>query len=73
MSHCHLIYFSRAKENYVGGEVKMLEVGNTKRLAAYIGAILGVNGMKIVPIKDYPESYDVCIKQAKQELKLNMR
>ncbi|MBP3894429.1 MAG: hypothetical protein J6D34_10360 [Atopobiaceae bacterium] len=60
-------YYSRAGENYGNGGTEWLEVGHTKVMAGYITEALGADEYEIVPAQAYPEGYDACCDQAKQE------
>lgn len=63
-----IVYFSHDKENYVNGNIQYLEVGNTKVVAEMLQPITNGDLFEIKPIKDYPENYDACTKQAREEL-----
>ena len=63
-----IVYFSHDKENYVNGNIQYLEVGNTKVVAEKLQPIINGDLFEIKPIKDYPENYDACTKQAREEL-----
>ena len=60
-----VIYFSRADENYFGGEMKAIEKGNTEVIAEYISDFLGADLFKVEPLNPYPTSYAECIEEAK--------
>ena len=60
-----VIYFSRADENYFGGEMKYVKKGNTEVVAEYIKEITGADIFKVEPLNPYPESYMECIEEAK--------
>ena len=60
-------YYSRADENYGSNGLERLEVGHTKVMAGYIVEALGADEYEIVPVEPYPEGYDACCDQAKQE------
>ncbi len=62
-----VIYFSHNKENYFGGTIKDLEVGNTKVVAKKIVDLLACDESEIVPVKDYPAAYARCTDVAKAE------
>lgn len=57
-------YFSHAGENY---EVGVIEEGNTAKLAKLIAAQTGAELFEIVPVVDYPRSYDECLEAATAE------
>ena len=60
-----VIYFSRAGENYFGGEMKHVDKGNTEVIAEYIRDIVGADIFKVEPLKPYSVNYMECIEEAK--------
>lgn len=60
-----IIYFSRADENYFGGEMKYIEKGNTEVIAEYIKDITNADMFKVQPLNPYPKEYMKCIEEAK--------
>jgi len=42
--------------------------GNTREIANQIHGIVGGDIFEIQPVKPYPDDYDACVKQARQEL-----
>lgn len=66
-----VVFFSHTGENY---NVGYIEKGNTHIIADMIADATGADRFEIVPEKGYPQdSYDECIKIAKQELQQNAR
>ena len=57
-------YFSHAGENY---NVGVIEEGNTAKLGKVIAAQTGADLFEIVPVVDYPHSYDECLEVATAE------
>ena len=57
-------YFSHAGENY---NVGVIEEGNTAKLAKVIAEQTGADLYEIVPVVDYPQSYDECLEVATAE------
>ncbi len=57
-------YFSHAGENY---NVGVVEEGNTAKLAKVIAEQTGADLFEIVPVVDYPHSYDECLEVATAE------
>ena len=57
-------YFSHAGENY---NVGVVEEGNTAKLAKVIAEQTGAELFEIVPVVDYPQSYDECLEVATAE------
>lgn len=68
-----VIYFSRAGENYFGGELKNIEKGNTEVIAEYIHEITGAELFKVEPAVEYPADYMKCIDVAKKEQQKDAR
>ena len=64
-----IIYFSRADENYFGGEIKFINKGNTEVVAEYIKEFTGADMFKVEPLVKYSEKYTECIEQAKERIK----
>lgn len=60
-----IIYFSRADENYFGGEIKYIDKGNTEVIAEFIRELTGADIFKVEPINAYSASYMECIEEAK--------
>ena len=56
--------FSHAGENY---SVGVVEEGNTAKLAKVIAEQTGAELFEIVPVADYPQSYDECLEVATAE------
>ena len=57
-------YFSHTGENY---NVGVIEEGNTAKLAKVIAEQTGADLFEIVPVVDYPQSYDECLEVATAE------
>ena len=64
-----IIYFSRADENYFGGEMKYIQKGNTEIIAEYIRDITGADMFKVEPLNKYSADYMKCIEEAKVRTK----
>ncbi|MBR3632185.1 MAG: NAD(P)H-dependent oxidoreductase [Elusimicrobiaceae bacterium] len=63
-----IIYYSRRGENYFGGEIRVIEKGNTEQVAQFIQAAVGGDLFEVETVKPYPPAYKACIEQAKHEL-----
>lgn len=75
---CHIMktliaYFSRKGNNYVGGNIVNLSVGNTEIAAKKIAALTGGDLYEIKPVHSYSEDYAACTEEAKQELRTDAR
>ena len=51
-----IIYFSRADENYFGGDMKYIEKGNTEIIAEYIRDIIICRHFCIIPGENHENS-----------------
>lgn len=68
-----IVYYSRADENYVNGDIKDLEVGNTEIVAGMIQKLTGASMFKIEQMKPYAKDYNACIAQAQADQKRDAR
>jgi flavodoxin len=66
-------YFSRAGNNYVGGSIVDLPMGNTEVAAKMIQKLTAGDMFKIDTVKAYPADYTETTEVAKKELKENAR
>jgi flavodoxin len=73
MSKNLVIYFSRAGENYFGGELKNIEKGNTEVIAEYIEDLAPADLFKVEAANEYPADYMECIDVAQKEHQDNAR
>ncbi len=73
MSKNLIIYFSHVGENYFGGELKVIEKGNTEVIAEYIKDYLDADIFKVEPLNAYPSDYMGCTEVAKKEQEDNAR
>ena len=64
-----IIYFSRADENYFGGEMRYVDKGNTEVIAEFIKDITSGDMFKVEPLNPYPANYMECIEEAKVRTK----
>ena len=64
-----IIYFSRADENYFGGEMRYVGKGNTEVIAEFIRDVTGADIFKVEPLNPYPADYMECIEEAKVRTK----
>lgn len=68
-----IVFFSRKDENYVKGEIKNLEIGNTEVAAGMIQEITGADMFKIEPLQAYSKNYNECIAQAQEDQRRDAR
>lgn len=66
-------FYSRADENYFGGQYRYIEVGNTEKVANMISEITGADLFKIEQKDAYSAGYQECIAEAKKDLQENNR
>lgn len=68
-----IAYFSRNGENYVCGEIRNLDVGNTEIVAKSIHSLIGGMLFKLEPLQEYDRDYNECIAQAQADQRRNAR
>lgn len=68
-----IIYFSHAGENYFGGELKIIEKGNTQVIAEFIKNETEADIFKVEALNDYPKEYMKCTEVAKKEQEDDVR
>lgn len=68
-----IAYFSRKGNNYVGGSIVNLPIGNTEVIANKIQELTGSNMFEIKTVKPYPDDYTQTTNVAKEELRENAR
>lgn len=66
-------FYSRADENYFGGNYRYIEIGNTEKVAKIIADAIGADLFKIEQKIPYAADYATCIEQAKNDLQKNSR
>ncbi len=73
MSKILIAFFSRADENYFGGMMRYIKIGNTEIVVDMMQKMLEADTFKIEMKEPYAADYDTCIKQAKKDLKKKAR
>lgn len=68
-----IAFFSRKDENYVGGILKTLEVGNTEVAASIIQKLTSAELFQIVPRQAYSKDYNTCIAEAQADQQKDIR
>ncbi len=68
-----IAYFSRNGNNYVGGSIVNLPIGNTEIIAKKIMHLTQSEMFKITPARPYPEDYTETTKVAEEEKRKNAR
>ena len=66
-------YFSRSGNNYAGGRIVNLPVGNTEVAAKMIQEVTGGDLFHIEAVNAYPEDYTKTTEVAQRELRANAR
>ena len=65
MAKTLVAFFSRADENYFGGSMRYIEVGNTEIVAGKIKEKIKADVFKIEMKTPYAKDYNTCIEEAK--------
>ena len=73
MAKTLIAFFSRADENYFGGAMRYVKVGNTEIVAGLIKELLGADTFKIEMKNPYSPVYMTCINEAKNDLRSDAR
>jgi len=68
-----IAYFSRKGNNYLGGVIVDLKVGNTEVIAKKIQELTGSDMFEIKTVKVYPKDYTETTNVSKEELRRNAR
>ena len=73
MAKTLIAFFSRADENYFGGAMRYVEVGNTEIVVNQMKEMIDADTFKIEMSKPYSPVYMTCIDEAKKDLRANAR
>lgn len=73
MAKTLIAFYSRADQNYVGGEIIDLETGNTETAAYMIKSITNADIFKLEQLKPYDKNYNKCIEQAQDDQRRDAR
>lgn len=73
MAKTLIAFFSRADENYFGGSMRYIEVGNTEIAAGKIKEHIDADVFKIEMKNPYSKEYNACIQEAKADKQKNAR
>ena len=73
MAKTLIAYFSRADENYFGGAMRYVKVGNTETVCNFMKEMIDADSFKIEMKNPYSPVYMTCIEEAKQDLRANAR
>ena len=67
------VYYSRKGNNYLGGSIVNLPVGNTEVIARKIKGLTGSDLFQIETVKPYPKDYTETTRVSQDELSQNAR
>ena len=73
MAKTLIAFFSRADENYFGGAMRYVKVGNTEIVCDIIKEMLDADTFRIEMKKPYSPVYMTCIEEAKKDLREKAR
>ena len=73
MAKTLIAYFSRADENYFGGAMRYVKVGNTQVVCEIIQKLIPADSFKIEMKNPYSPVYMTCIDEAKRDLREKAR
>ena len=73
MAKTLIAFFSRADENYFGGAMRYVKVGNTEIVAGIIKDLISADTFKIEMKNPYSPVYMTCIEEAKKDLRAKAR
>ena len=73
MAKTLIAFFSRADENYFGGAMRYVKVGNTEIVCGIIKELTGADSFKIEMKTPYSPVYMTCIEEAKRDLRAKAR
>ena len=73
MAKTLIAFFSRADENYFGGAMRYVKVGNTEIVAGIIKDLIPADSFKIEMKDPYSPVYMTCIEEAKKDLRAKAR
>ena len=73
MAKTLIAFFSRADENYFGGAMRYVKVGNTEIVCGIIKDLITADSFKIEMKDPYSPVYMTCIEEAKKDLRAQAR
>ncbi|MBQ8306232.1 MAG: flavodoxin [Blautia sp.] len=73
MAKTLIAFFSRADENYFGGAMRYVKVGNTEIVVNYMKELIEAVSFKIEMKDPYSPVYMTCIEEAKKDLRAKAR
>ena len=73
MAKTLIAFFSRADENYFGGAMRYIKVGNTETVVGLMKELIDADTFKIEMKEPYSPVYMTCIEEAKRDLREDKR
>ena len=73
MAKTLIAYYSRADENYFGGAMRCVKVGNTEIVCGLMQELIEADAFKIEMKDPYSPVYMTCIEEAKRDLRAKAR
>lgn len=73
MPNTLVAYFSHAGQNYVSGNIEVLERGNAQVLAEFAAKAADADLFEVKRAKPYPTDYRACVSVASKEMKSSAR
>ena len=73
MAKTLIVFFSRADENYFGGAMRYVKVGNTEVVCNIMNVLIDADLFKIEMKEPYSPVYMTCIDEAKKDLREDAR
>jgi len=73
MNKTLIAFFSRADENYFGGAMRYVKVGNTEIVCGLMKELIPADSFKIEMKNPYSPVYMTCIEEAKRDLRAKAR
>ena len=73
MAKTLIAFFSRADENYFGGAMRYVKVGNTEIVVGLMKELIEADSFKIEMKDSYSPVYMTCIEEAKKDLRTKAR
>ena len=73
MAKTLIAFYSRADENYFGGAMRYVKVGNTEIVVGLMKELIEADSFKIEMKDSYSPVYMTCIDQAKKDLRAGAR
>lgn len=73
MAKTLIAFFSRADENYFGGTMRYVKVGNTEIVVNLIKELIEADCFRIEMKNPYSPDYGICVSEAKKDFQENAR